>query len=412
MTSVVMTPLTLPNGQILKNRIAKAAMEESLGSQELLPDERLQRLYRTWSAGGTGLLITGNVMIDRLAMTGPGGVVLEADSPLEPFRAWADAAHSGGAKIWMQINHPGRQVFAALGGKALSASDIAVDLGKHSGLFARPRAMSEDEIEDVISRFVSTAQRAEQAGFDGVQIHAAHGYLLSQFLSPLTNRRNDQWGGSLENRARLLLEVVRRVRAVVQPAFAVAVKINSADFQRGGFDLDDARGVVQMLNPLGVDVIEISGGSYEAPAMQGRTADGRTLAREAYFLEFATQIAQVSQVPVMSTGGVTRLPTAETVVQSGVALVGIGSALAVCADLVQRWQQNPAYQPDVRPVNWKDKAIASVASMALIRRHIRRWATGASRPRRLSPLVSLLLDQMQMKKKVSNYRSLTAAHRG
>lgn len=412
MTSVVMTPLTLPNGQILKNRIAKAAMEESLGSQELLPDERLQRLYRTWSAGGTGLLITGNVMIDRLAMTGPGGVVLEADSPLEPFRAWADAAHSGGAKIWMQINHPGRQVFAALGGKALSASDIAVDLGKHSGLFARPRAMSEDEIEDVISRFVSTAQRAEQAGFDGVQIHAAHGYLLSQFLSPLTNRRNDQWGGSLENRARLLLEVVRRVRAVVQPAFAVAVKINSADFQRGGFDLDDARGVVQMLNPLGVDVIEISGGSYEAPAMQGRTADGRTLAREAYFLEFATQIAQVSQVPVMSTGGVTRLPTAETVVQSGVALVGIGSALAVCADLVQRWQQNPAYQPDVRPVNWKDKAIASVASMALIRRHICRWATGASRPRRLSPLVSLLLDQMQMKKKVSNYRSLTAAHRG
>lgn len=160
MLSEILNPLTLPNGQVLKNRIGKAAMEESLGSDQLLPDGRLQRLYRTWSEGGSGLLITGNVMVDRLAMTGPGGVVLEADSPLEPFRAWAAAARSGGAKVWMQINHPGRQVYAALGGKALSASAIAVDLGKHSKLFAQPRAMSEGEIQDVIRRFTATAVKA------------------------------------------------------------------------------------------------------------------------------------------------------------------------------------------------------------------------------------------------------------
>jgi len=408
MTTSVMSSLTLPNGQTLKNRFAKAAMEESLGNAELLPDDQLVQLYRTWGQGGTGLLLTGNVMVDHMAMTGPGGVVLEADTPLEPFRRWAAAAHVGGAKIWMQINHPGRQVFAALGGKALSASDIAVDLGKHSKMFARPRAMSEDEIEDVIARFVATARQAEKAGFDGVQIHAAHGYLLSQFLSPLTNQRKDQWGGSVSNRARLLLEIVRQVRAAVAADFAVAVKINSADFQRGGFDLDDAYKVVQMLNPLGVDVIEISGGNYEAPAMQGRTADGRTLAREAYFLEFAEQIARVSEVPVMSTGGVTRLATAQAVVDAGVALVGMGTALAICPDLVNRWQQQPQYRPDIQQINWKDKAIASVAAMALVRRHIRRWAQGASQPTRLSPLVSLLLDQMKMKGKVRRYRAHVA----
>ncbi|MCA6064808.1 NADH:flavin oxidoreductase/NADH oxidase family protein [Thalassolituus marinus] len=408
MTTSVMSSLTLPNGQTLKNRFAKAAMEESLGNAELLPDDQLVQLYRTWGQGGTGLLLTGNVMVDHMAMTGPGGVVLEADTPLEPFRRWAAAAHEGGAKIWMQINHPGRQVFAALGGKALSASDIAVDLGKHSKMFARPRAMSEGEIEDVIARFVATARQAEKAGFDGVQIHAAHGYLLSQFLSPLTNQRKDQWGGSVSNRARLLLEIVRQVRAAVAADFAVAVKINSADFQRGGFDLDDAHKVVQMLNPLGVDVIEVSGGNYEAPAMQGRTADGRTLAREAYFLEFAEQIARVSEVPVMSTGGVTRLATAQAVVDAGVALVGMGTALAICPDLVNRWQQQPQYRPDIQQINWKDKAIASVAAMALVRRHIRRWAQGASQPTWLSPLVSLLLDQMKMKGKVRRYRAHVA----
>lgn len=241
-----------------------------------------------------------------------------------------------------------------------------------------------------------------------MEIHAAHGYLLSQFLSPLTNRRNDRWGGPLENRARLLLDIVRSVRAAVTPQFALAVKINSADFQRGGFDLDDARAVVQWLNPLGVDLIEISGGSYEAPAMQGRTADDRTLAREAFFLEFAKDIAAVAQMPVMTTGGITRLETAESVVKAGVAVAGIGSALAICPDLVKRWQQNPDFRPDLRPVEFKDKAIASVASMALIRRHMQRWAAGRNGGRALNPVVTLLLDQMRSKGRVRNYRALTA----
>ena len=182
----------------------------------------------------------------------------------------------------MQLNHPGRQVMANMGGNAWAPSAIPLAMGKHSKLFAQPQAMDKTQIAEVIARFAASAHAAERAGFTGVEIHAAHGYLISQFLSPLTNQRNDRWGGELANRARLLLEVVRAVRERVSPGFCVAVKLNSADFQRGGFSSDDARQVVLMLNDLPVDLIELSGGSYESPAMQGETADGRTLARSLF----------------------------------------------------------------------------------------------------------------------------------
>lgn len=398
-------PLTLPNRQILKNRLVKVAMDEGL-SEKLLPGKALVNLYSRWAKGGSGLLISGNVMIDSLALTGPGAVVLEQGSDIEPFRRWARAVHDNGSRIWLQLNHPGRQIYKALGGKALSASAIALNLGKHSGLFAQPKAMTRDDIRDVTERFVTSARLAELAGFDGVQIHAAHGYLLSQFLSPLTNKRNDQWGGSADKRAALLLEVVRKVREAVSPDFAVAVKINSADFQRGGFDLNDALDLVQQLNPMGIDLIEVSGGSYEAPAMQGRTADGRTLAREAYFLDFASRIASVSKVPVMSTGGITRLGTVHQVLNSGVALAGIGRALAVCPDLPGRWQTTPDFIADTRPINWQNKTVASVATTALMKRYFRHWGAGKTKVRRLNPIASLLIDQILVKFKTYKYRRL------
>ncbi|MBN3820510.1 NADH:flavin oxidoreductase/NADH oxidase family protein, partial [Paraburkholderia sp. Se-20369] len=333
MTTSLFAPLTLPNGSTLPNRIAKAAMEENLADAGQLPGDALRRLYAEWGAGGTGLLITGNVMIDARALTGPGGVVLEKNTPLEPFRAWAAAAKAHGARVWMQINHPGRQVMAAMGQEAWAPSAVALDLGKHSKLFAPPREMTTGEIHEVIERFAATAEAAEAAGFDGVQIHAAHGYLLSQFLSPLTNRRRDDWGGSLENRARLLMAIVRAVRARVGARFGVAVKLNSADFQRGGFSEDDAKQIVRWLNDEAVDLVELSGGSYESPAMQGRTADGRTLAREAYFLAFARDIAAVATMPVMTTGGIRRQAVAEAVLAEGVAVVGMATALACVPDL-------------------------------------------------------------------------------
>ncbi|WP_225801026.1 hypothetical protein [Streptomyces sp. NK15101] len=270
MASELFSPLPLRSGRTMGNRIAKAAMEEHMAGAGRLPDRRLLSLYRRWAAGGTGLLITGNVMVHVEALTGPGGVVLDEHAPLEPFAAWAEAGKSGGAAVWVQINHPGRQVAAGMPGVVWGPSGIGVDLGRHSGRFGRPTAMTRRQIEDTVVRFAVTARRAEEAGFDGVEAHAAHGYLLSQFLSPLVDRRTDRWGGSPENPARLLLDAVRAVRAAVSASFAVAVKLDSADFQRGGFEADDARQVIEMLEPLGVDPVELSGGSYESPAMTGR----------------------------------------------------------------------------------------------------------------------------------------------
>ncbi|MGH8404786.1 MAG: NADH:flavin oxidoreductase/NADH oxidase family protein, partial [Pseudomonas sp.] len=261
--------LQLPNGQLISNRIAKAAMEENMADANQAPSEALMRLYQAWADGEPGLILTGNVMIDRRAMTGPGGVVLEDERHLDKFRQWAAIGRAKGAHFWVQLNHPGRQTMANLGQQALAPSAVALDLGGFSKMFAQPKAMTEDDIQDVISRFATSARLAEKAGFSGTQIHAAHGYLLSQFLSPLSNQRTDRWGGSVENRARLLLEVIKAVRAAVSADFCVAVKLNSADFQRGGFDAADAHAVVELLNPLAIDLLELSGGSYEAPAMQG-----------------------------------------------------------------------------------------------------------------------------------------------
>jgi 2,4-dienoyl-CoA reductase-like NADH-dependent reductase (Old Yellow Enzyme family) len=396
--------LTLPNGSSLPNRLAKAAMEESMAEAGQLPGVAIHRLYQRWAEGGTGLLITGNVMIDSRALTGPATIALEAGTPLAPFKTWAEAARQNGAQVWMQINHPGRQVMANMGGLAWAPSAVALDLGKHSKLFAQPQAMSTANIEEVIQRFADTAQAAEQAGFNGVQIHAAHGYLLSQFLSPLTNRRDDEWGGSLANRARLLLAVVRAVRERVSARFSVAVKLNSADFQRGGFSEDDARQVVLLLNELPVDLIELSGGSYESPAMQGRTADGRTLAREAYFLEFAQALAAVARMPVMTTGGIARREIAEQVLASGVAVVGIATALSVAPDLPQQWRAGQTPAANVQPVNWKDKTLGSIASMALVRRRLRALGAGGSGAGTLNPLYTLLTDQLRASLLTRRYR--------
>ncbi|MDH6144056.1 2,4-dienoyl-CoA reductase-like NADH-dependent reductase (Old Yellow Enzyme family) [Kitasatospora sp. GP30] len=405
MAGELFAPLHLRSGAVLSNRIAKAAMQEDLAGPGQLPDGRMVALYRRWAAGGSGLLITGNVMVHAAALTGPGGVVLDDAAPLEPFTEWAKAGKAGGAALWMQINHPGRQVQAEMPGVVWGPSAVALDLGRHSSRFGRPVAMSAEQIEATVARFAATARRAEQAGFDGVEVHAAHGYLLSQFLSPLVNQRTDEWGGSLENRARLLLDVVRAIRAAVSPSFAVAVKLNSADFQRGGFEADDARQVIAMLEPLGVDLVELSGGSYESPAMNGRPADARTQAREAYFLDLAKELAATSPLPLMLTGGITRCDTAEQALASGVAVIGMGTALAVTPDLPDRWRAGREADQRMRPVTWSDKALASVATMAQVRRQMHRLAQGRDPKPGTHPAVALVADQPKQRRALRRYRA-------
>lgn len=400
----VFNSLVLPNGSFLANRIAKAAMEENMADADHAPSSGLVRLYQAWAQGGAGLLISGNVMVDARAMTGPGGVVLEDDRHLQRFGQWARTGRAQGAQFWLQINHPCRQMPANLGQATWAPSAVALDLGSMSRHFSPPQAMTADIIEDVIRRFAHTARLAEQAGFSGVQIHAAHGYLLSQFLSPLTNQRTDQWGGALENRARLLLEIVKAVRTVVSPAFAVAVKLNSADFQRGGFSADDARQVVRLLDGLGVDLVELSGGSYEAPAMQGQARDGRTLAREAYFLEFAREIREVASMPIMVTGGIRRLPVAEQVVESGVDMVGIGTALAIDPALPRDWQAGKHSAPQLPGITWKNKTLASLANMAVVKYQLNKLARGKAPRPSVAPGWALIVQQMANAVRARQYR--------
>lgn len=397
-------PLTLPNGAIIPNRLAKAAMEENMADAGHAPSPQLIRLYQAWAEGGAGLLISGNVMIDGRAMTGPGGVVLEDDRQLQRFRQWATTGRAHGAQFWLQLNHPGRQMPANLGQPTWAPSAVPLELGKMSRHFTMPQAMDEGRIAEVIERFANSARLAEQAGFDGVQIHAAHGYLLSQFLSPLSNQRNDQWGGTLDNRARLLLEVVKAVRAVVSPSFAVAVKLNSADFQRGGFSAEDAREVLLRLNGLAVDLVELSGGSYEAPAMQGDARDGRTLAREAYFIEFARELKDVARMPLMVTGGIRRQSVAEQVLASGVAMAGIGTALALEPALPRHWREGRDSAPALRPITWKNKVLASLGNMAAVKFQLRRLSRGKAPVPQVAPGWALLLQQLATARQARRYR--------
>ncbi|MEQ8887721.1 MAG: NADH:flavin oxidoreductase/NADH oxidase family protein, partial [Sandaracinaceae bacterium] len=321
MTSFSQT-LTLPNGQRLSNRIAKSAMSERLGDADHAPSEELIRLYERWGRGGAGLLITGNVMIDHAALGESGNVAVDDRRALPALTAWAQAAKADGSKVWMQINHPGRQSPRTLVARPVSASAVPLK-GEARLMFARPRALEEDEIEAIIARFATTAAIAEEAGFDGVQIHGAHGYLINQFLSPHTNRRQDAWGGDPERRRRFVLEVVRAVRRTVRPGFSVGLKLNSADFQKGGFDDGESVAVVEALDAEGLDLIEVSGGTYESAKMFEETVPTRDSSRrrEAFFQGYVEMVRERVRTPLMLTGGLRTRGGMEHARENGVDVV-------------------------------------------------------------------------------------------
>ena len=416
------TPLTLPNGVTVQNRLCKAAMEENMAEAGQVPGTALINLYTAWSNAaaatnaGPGIILSGNVMVDPTALTGPGGVVLEAGTLDDPttrtqFETWAKTGQAGGSKFVMQISHPGRQVFANMGTQPVSASDTKVNLeGMASKMFTDARALTEDEIRGLIRRFAETALAAQAAGFDGVQVHAAHGYLVAQFLSPLTNLREDAWGGLLENRARFLLEIIRAIRDRVNADFIVGVKLNSADFQRGGFDVADSEQVVDWLNAEAVDFVEISGGSYESAAMMGNSEDGRversTEKRELFFFDFAKRISETANMPVMVTGGVTKRSTAEMALQeAGVDMVGIGRAFAYNPTLVADWREGDALQITIGRAGWKDKAMGSLAGMAMTKQQLYRLGDGLTVKRKQNALLALIGQQIKTAKLTKRYKA-------
>ncbi|MBE2264285.1 MAG: NADH:flavin oxidoreductase/NADH oxidase family protein [Burkholderiaceae bacterium] len=329
---MIETPLTLPCGHTLANRIGKAAMTEGLADAQDRPTVAHQRLYRTWAEGGAALLLTGNIMIDRRYLERAGNVVAEDAAIVAPMRQWADATHAGGSTLWAQISHPGRQCPRLVNRTPMAPSAVQLEI---AGNFGRPREATEADIQDVIRRFAATAGWMKAAGLDGVQVHAAHGYLLSQFLSPRTNQRTDGWGGSLENRARLLMEVVAAVRTAVGPSYPVAVKLNSSDFVKGGFTLGECLQVVQWLGEAGIDLLEVSGGTYEQLEFFKPQAEIRdsTRVREAMFLQYAAAIKGVARMPIMVTGGFRTRAGMEAALTSGdTDLIGLARPFCVQPD--------------------------------------------------------------------------------
>ncbi len=343
MSNMLGRSLTLPCGAVLKNRLFKSAMTEGLATPDGKATDLHAQLYKTWAEGGCGVLVSGNVMVDHRYLERPGNVVIDHNGGEEMLRAWAAAATVDDTHLWMQISHPGRQCTRLVSGKPVSASDVQL---KILGNFARPRALGEQEIPEIIQQYARVAKVAQETGFTGVQVHGAHGYLISQFLSPITNRRNDQWGGSLENRARLLLETVRAVRKAVGNDYPVAIKLNSADFQKGGFNLKESQQVVEWLNEEPVDLLEISGGTYEQPRLLNYKGKSKnieeplresTRKREAYFLEYAKAIREVAKMPLAVTGGFRNAEfMSETLESEAVDIIGIARPLCSEPDLPNR----------------------------------------------------------------------------
>lgn len=334
MPSPLAAPLTLPSGAVLSNRLAKAAMSEGLSDADGHSTPRLEALYRRWALSGAGLLLSGNIQVDRWHLERPNNVIAEDDTGAAALARLAEAGTSGGAHFWAQLSHTGRQVDSRINPAPLAPSRVEIQVMRGAGYeFAPPRVMTETDIVHARDQFAAAALRVRKAGFTGVALHAAHGYLFSQFLSPRTNLRDDRWGGSLENRARFLLTTIEAVRAAIGPAFPIGIKLNASDFQKGGFTNAECIALVHMLNDTSLDLLELSGGSLEQPkvvgvALQDEGEDGKrdsTRQREAYFLAFAGDVKKAAKMPVMVTGGFRTVAIMEAALRAGeLDVVGLG----------------------------------------------------------------------------------------
>ena len=373
--SVLNNALTLPNGAVIKNRLLKSAMSEALAQRDGKPTPELNHLYSAWAKGGIGLCITGNVMVDLRARGEPGNVVIEDESHLVELKAWAQAATANGTQCWVQLNHPGKQAPKGLNRETVAPSAVPFR-DDMKAFFATPRELTDSEVQALVKRFGKAAGVVKKAGFTGVQIHGAHGYLVSQFLSPHHNVRTDDWGGTPEKRRRFVLEVYRAMRKAVGPKFPIGIKLNSADFQRGGFTEEESLDTIRALADAGIDLIEISGGTYEAPVMTGvkvgkTPIKESTRLREAYFLEFAEKARAAVGTPLAVTGGFRTAQGMAQAIESGaVDMVGLARILAVEPDAPKKLLAGKPTVHQVKPISTGIKAIDKLGLLEIS------WYTG------------------------------------
>lgn len=394
---------TLPCGAILKNRLVKAAMTERISNKKLDPTERHVRLYEDWADTECGLMITGNVIIDRMHCESAGNVCFDDESMLPMLERWANAGKKNDGHIWVQISHSGRQTnrFGNLHPKAPSAVQL-----KKIGLFGQPRAMTEEDIQQVIKGFVLAAKIAKDSGFTGVQIHSAHGYLLSQFLSPITNKRTDKWGGSIENRSRLLMTILTETRQEVGDQFPISVKLNSSDFQKGGLTEEESLQVIRMLDKQKIDLLEISGGTYEKLVffLMNQETKESTKRREAYFIDFAKKIRLISNLPLMITGGFRSYEFCSEVLEDGeLDLIGMGRPFITNRDDIPGFIKGQVPNLENIVLRTGIKQFEDAAEGGFYARQIIRFSNGGKLKTSMNPLwCSVFLVLYEFKKSLIN----------
>lgn len=405
--SSINTPFTLPCGAVLKNRLVKAPMTERISNSAFEPTAQHEHLYKLWAETEAGLLISGNVMIDKNHMESAGNVFFGNEEMIPKLKNWAEAGKSKGNHFWVQISHSGRQTNRFVNNHPKAPSAVQL---KKIGLFGQPKAMTEGDIQEVIAGFGKAAKIAKAAGFTGIQIHAAHGYLLSQFLSPRTNQRKDQWGGSLENRSRVLFEVIKNCREIVGDQFPIGVKINSSDFQRGGFTEEESLEVVEKLGKAGIDLLEISGGTYEKVTfLLGENPTDQkesTKKREAYFLDFAKKVRAVSAVPLVITGGFRSYDFCNEVLETKECdFIGMGRPFITHFDLIRDFLTGKVTYLDNPPIRTGFKAFEDSAEAGYYAKQLIRLANGEGLAKDLHPIGSSMFLIMHEFKKAIEKRN-------
>ena len=334
--NLLFTPITLPNGTTIKNRFFKSAMSEGMGTREFQPKKNIATLYKRWAEGGTGLIITGNIMVDPKRTAEPGNIVFDKNSNMEILKNWANQGQQHGAKVMVQLNHPGKQAPKTVSKQTVAPSAVPLGNGLNK-LFSTPRALTTSEVEELVQKFVTSAKVAKEAGFSGVQIHAAHGYLISQFLSPHDNRRTDKYGGSLENRMRFLKEIYLGMREELGKDFTIGIKINSTDFKEDGLTEEDSLETIVELANLGLDFVEISGGTYERPAMMGATSKSTN---QVFFAEYSKKLKQKIEIPVIVTGGIRSINAMNTLLNDNTTdFIGIARPLTIDPNIPNKIKQ-------------------------------------------------------------------------
>ena len=334
--NLLFTPITLPNGTTIKNRFFKSAMSEGMGTRDFQPKKNIATLYKRWAEGGTGLIITGNIMVDPKGTAEPGNIVFDKNSNMEILKNWANQGQQHGAKVMVQLNHPGKQAPKTVSKQTVAPSAVPLGNGLNK-LFSTPRALTTSEVEELVQKFVTSAKVAKEAGFSGVQIHAAHGYLISQFLSPHDNRRTDKYGGSLENRMRFLKEIYLGMREELGKDFTIGIKINSTDFKEDGLTEEDSLKTIIELANLGLDFVEISGGTYERPAMMGATSKSTN---RVFFAEYSKKLKQKIEIPVVVTGGIRSINAMNTLLNDNTTdFIGIARPLTIDPNIPNKIKQ-------------------------------------------------------------------------